>query len=213
MLQSSLECRGYEVIAAASGEEALRLAYHHHPDLILLDIMMSGMDGFETCRRLREMTDAPIIMLTAKGTEEDVLRGFHAGADDYVVKPFYLKELEARMSAIMKRTGVRDWEQHYYSDGFLKIDLDCQEVTLDGVPVHLTPTEFRLLQTLVENKGTVVSHDELLRQVWGKAYKSATVMLSVYISYLRDKLGENSSNPRYIHTRWGVGYLFAPRDL
>ena len=202
--------KGFEIISAGNGEEGLKMAYEHHPDLIILDIVMPEMDGFETCRRLREMSDVPIVMLTARGEGEDVIRGFQVGANDYVKKPFHIDELEARISAHLKQTQQVQRKTTVYDDVILSIDPDRQLVTLKGQPVHLTPTEYRLLLCLVRNQGGVVSKEELLIAVWGAAYQSATVLLSVYISYLRDKLEDEPGCHRYIHTKWGVGYWFSP---
>lgn len=211
VLKTSLQIEGYEVLDTNSAIEGLRLAYQHHPELVILDIMMPEMDGIEVCKRLRQMSDVPILMLTAKPDEQAVLDAFNAGADDYVIKPFRPKELIARVAALMKRSSSSKRDDSSYNDGVLKIDLERQAVYREGEEVHLTPTEFRLLDCLVRNQGQVITHDELLKQVWGTAYKSATVLLSVYISYLREKLEDKPGDPMYIRNKWGVGYWFEPR--
>ncbi len=209
MLAQRLIAQGFEVLATQNGREGLKVAYSYHPDLVILDIMMPEMDGYETCQRLRELTDVPILMLTAKTTEEDLIRGFQQGADDYVKKPFSFRELDARISAILKRASVQDEEPSVFDDGKLKIDLERQHVYVNGGMVHLTPTEFRLLSFLVRNKDSVKRHDIILKDVWGEAYADATACLSLYIRYLREKLEDDPSNPNYILTKWGRGYWFS----
>lgn len=210
LIRQSFHAKGYEVITALNGMEGLKLAYRSHPDIILLDIMMPDLDGFETCRRLREISEVPVLMLTAMSSEEDLLRGFEAGADDYVKKPFSLKELEARITAVMKRSANGDGSEIAYDDGTLRVDLQRQHVYRDNQRVHVTPTEFRLLSCLIRHRGHVVSHEDLLREVWGDGYLDAVPSLSIYIRYLREKIEENPSEPHYIMTKWGVGYWFSP---
>jgi DNA-binding response OmpR family regulator len=211
VLSLSLEREGFEVIAALSGAEALRKAYELRPDLVILDIMMPQMDGWVTCRRLREIADMPIIMLTAKGSEKDVVHGLDLGADDYITKPCSSEELKARIRALLRRAQSVDktnW-QVIYDDGRLKIDLSRQQVTVNDVLIDLTPTEFRLLACLVQRNGQVVPHRELLTEVWGPEYSDQVSYLSVYIRYLRQKIERNPSQPIYILTKWGMGYRFA----
>ncbi len=210
LIRQSFHAKGYEVITALNGIEGLKLAYRSHPDIILLDIMMPDLDGFETCRRLREISDVPVLMLTAMASEEDLLRGFESGADDYVRKPFSLRELEVRISAVMKRSSNGDTGEFAYDDGTLRVDLQRQHVFRDNQRVHVTPTEFRLLSCLIRHRGHVVSHEDLLREVWGDGYLDAVPSLSIYIRYLREKVEENPSEPHYIMTKWGVGYWFSP---
>ncbi len=211
MLTLKLEPKGFEVLSARHGSEGLKIAYESHPDLVILDIMMPEMDGWETCRRLRELSDVPVIMLTAKVNEDDVVRGFRLGADDYVKKPFSLQELEERIRAVLKRSSGNDKEANtIYDDGNLKIDLERQQVFKNGQLTHLTSTEYRLLSCLFRHKGVTVPHEELLTEVWGPAYLDATACLSLYIRYLREKLEDNPSEPQYIRTKWGSGYWFAP---
>jgi DNA-binding response OmpR family regulator len=210
MLAKWLHAKGYDIQIAASGREGLEKARNSSPDLVVLDVMMPEMDGFETCNRLREFSNVPVLMLTAKTTEEDLIRGFQNGADDYVKKPFSFMELELRVNAILKRANMKDEQPVLYDDGTLKIDLDRQHVYRKSELVHLTPTEYKLLSCLVRNQGGVISHEGLLRDVWGEAYTDATACLSLYIRYLREKLEENPSEPKYIRTKWGIGYWFDP---
>jgi len=211
MLAQKLEPRGFEVLSADRGLDGLKLAYENHPDMVILDVMMPDMDGWETCRRLRELSDVPILMLTGKVSEEDVVKGFQLGADDYVRKPFNLKELEGRIRAILKRAnGVEAENNQVFDDGKIRVDLERQQVFREGKMVHLTSTEFQLLSCLVKRQGTLVPHDEILTEVWGPGYLDATACLSLYIRYLREKLEDNPGEPRYIRTKWGSGYWFAP---
>lgn len=211
MLARHLEGRGFEVLPATRGREALKLAFEHRPALVLLDIMMPGMDGWQTCARLRELSDVPIIMITAKAEESDLLKGFKLGADDYIRKPFSLKELEARIYAVLRR-GEGGWEVEgdVYDDGTLRVDLERRQVFREGELIALTPTEYRLLECLVRNKGRVVPHEEVLERVWGPEYAGATDSLALYVRYLRKKLEGDPSDPHYILNRWGMGYWFHP---
>lgn len=210
LLSLGLERDGFTVVTAEDGEEGLRQAYENHPDIIILDIMMPDMDGWETCQRLRYICDIPIIMLTAKSEKESLLRGFSQGADDYVTKPCSLDELTARIRAVLHRTApnFNTWRLAY-DDGHLKIDLKSGLVKREDDIIHLTPTESRLLMHLVSQKGQVVPHKDLLTSAWGPEYTDEGSYLSVYIRYLRQKIEDDPSNPSYIRTRWGIGYYFA----
>jgi DNA-binding response OmpR family regulator len=211
MLAQKLEPKGFEVLSAIRGLDGLKMAYENHPDLVILDVMMPEMDGWETCRRLRELSDVPILMLTGKVSDEDVVRGFQLGADDYVRKPFNLKELEGRIRAILKRSNGTEPENNMvFDDGNIRVDLERQQVFREGKMVHLTSTEFQLLSCLVKRQGTLVPHEEILAEVWGPTYLDATACLSLYIRYLREKLEDNPGEPHYIRTKWGAGYWFAP---
>lgn len=211
LVRLNLERKGFAVYCAEDGEEALRLAYQIHPDVIILDIMMPRVDGYEVCRRLRSLTDVPILFLTAKSRDTDVLRGFDVGGDDYMRKPFSLRELEARILALLKRRGRGESAQlsEVFDDGNLRIDLNLQAVYRRGQPIRLTPTEFRLLSCLVREQGKVLTHEEILRKVWGEGYIDAIPTLSLYIRYLREKIEDDPGRPRYIRNKWGVGYWFA----
>jgi DNA-binding response OmpR family regulator len=211
LLKLGLERDGFTVYTVASGQEGLRQAYEIHPDVIILDIMMPDMDGWTTCQRLRNICDTPIIMLTAKTSQMDVLKGLSLGADDYLAKPCSLDELKARIRTVLRRTGGRKSEswQLVYDDGNLRIDLRDGAVMLQGKIVDLTPTESRLLLYLVSQKGRIVPHKELLTSVWGPEYAKEVGYLSVYVRYLRRKIEDDPEHPAYIRTRWGVGYYFA----
>ncbi len=211
MIAFYFEQRGFQVLTAACAQEGLKVAYATHPNLILLDIMMPEMDGWQTCQRLREISNVPIIMLTAKVESDDVIQGFQLGADDYVKKPFGLKELEMRINAVLRRVETENQTPKvHYDDGTLKISLEQQQVFRQGQVIHLTSTEFRLLSYLVRHKKRIVPHQELLAHVWGPAYRDAKDGLSLYIHYLREKLEEEPTAPQYIRTKWGVGYWFEP---
>ena len=209
ILQVCLEREDYEVFTAGSGREGLQRTYSVQPDLVILDVMMPGMDGWEVLSRLREMSEVPVIMLTAKGREADIVRGLGLGADDYIVKPFGTAELLARVQALLRRNKAPAIQRlTRYQDNGLNIDLDRHEVCVKGASIDLTPTEFRLLSVLVQNAGKVVPHRALLTQVWGEEYANEVHYLKLYIRYLRQKIEETPSNPRYILTEWGVGYRF-----
>lgn len=209
IVQLCLEREKYQVFTARSGKEGLQRTYNVQPDLVILDVMMPGMDGWEVLSRLREMSDVPVMMLTAKGREVDIVRGLGLGADDYVTKPFGTAELIARVQALLRRnkTPPTGRVTSYQDDG-LHIDLERHEVAVKGAPVDLTPTEFRLLAVLVQNAGKVVPHRALLTQVWGEEYANEVHYLKLYVRYLRQKIEEDPSDPRYILTEWGVGYRF-----
>ncbi len=211
LLQLGLERDGFIVTTAESGKEGLRRAYDTHPDIILLDVMMPGMDGWQVCQRLRSMCDTPIIMLTAKSEQEDVLKGLSLGADDYLTKPCSFEELKARIRSTMRRAANRDYDRWraVYDDGTLRVDLRNGRVTRRGQDIRLTPTESRLLSYLVSQKGRIVPHEELLTNVWGPEYAEENGYLSVYIRYLRRKIEDDPNSPRYIRTRWRMGYYFA----
>lgn len=209
IVQINLEREGYETVIAFSGVEGLQKAYSSQPDLVILDIMMPGMDGWTTCRRLREISDVPIIMLTARGMESDIVKGLKLGADDYIVKPFGTKELLARIHALLRRTDTSTVKRPpIYSDGELTVDFVKRMVVVRGEQVDLTPTEFKLLSTFVQNEGRVLPHRFLLTQVWGPEYADEVNYLKLYVRYLRQKIEEDPSNPNCILTEWGVGYRF-----
>ncbi|MBN1583992.1 MAG: response regulator transcription factor [Anaerolineae bacterium] len=210
LLDIFLSKNGYDISVANLGRDGLQLAYKLHPDLVILDVMMPGMDGWTTCERLREVSDVPIIMLTARGTEEDIVGGLERGADDYIVKPFRVAELLARIKAVLRRkSGATDIEDlQVFSNGELTINYSKREVTVRGEMVNLTPTEYDLLVCLARNQGRVLPREMLLSQVWGDEYVEATQYLKLYIRYLRQKLEKDPSHPEFILTEWGVGYRF-----
>jgi DNA-binding response OmpR family regulator len=206
-----LESRSFLVQIAPNGTEGLRQAQAWQPDLVLLDIMMPDMDGWTVCQRLREMNDVPIIFVTAAGQERDIVRGLQLGADDYILKPFSTKELQARIETVLRRhrpTGTPEMPLRYIN-GWLTVDTEQRQVTVETKPVELSPIEFRLLTTLVRNEGQVLTHEYLLDQVWGPAYKDERHYLKLYVWYLRRKLEPDVNHPQYILTERGVGYRFA----
>lgn len=207
-----LERRGFEVIKAYRAEEGLRMAYRFQPDLVLLDIMMPDMDGWEVCKRLREMSDVPIVFLTARGEVRDVVRGLEMGADDYVIKPYDNDELVARVKAHLRRSPRPHMSDELIFDGGdLRINFMNREVYVRNEIKHLTPKEFNLLGVLVRNAGRVVTRTELVTQAWGEEYADAIDSLKLYIHYLRQKLEINPAQPDYIITSRGVGYRFVNR--
>ncbi len=200
----------FEVFEAPDGPQAIRLAYHERPDLVLLDVMLPGMDGWETCARLREMSKVPIIMVTAKATEADKLRGFRLGVDDYVTKPFSFAELVARIQAVLARvetTGRK--EPGNFSYGDIELDMERYRATVDGRVLELTPTEFRLLEALVRRSGTVATESELMQEVWGGLRQDDTALVRRYILMLRKKIESDPANPVRILTVRGFGYRLA----
>ena len=209
-IRLNLEHDGFEVIEATSGAQALTSLRDRMPDLILLDVMMPELDGFESLQLIREISTVPVIMLTAKGEEEDRIRGLELGADDYISKPFSPREMVSRVKAVLRRTETPSPPIHekIMVDERLSIDFDRREITVDGSLVQLRPTEFKLLYHLVQNAGWVVPHDQLLAKVWGYEYREETHYLRLYVNYLRQKLEADPTNPRYILTERGVGYRF-----
>jgi two-component system KDP operon response regulator KdpE len=209
-MRLNLELEGMRVATAANGREALERVREDMPDVVLLDVMMPVMDGFETLRRIRQFSQVPVLMLTAKDEEEDRVRGLELGADDYIGKPFSHRELVSRIKAVLRR--------HYATppvpqtlvkvDDRLSIDFARREVLVDGKRVNLRPTEYRLLYHLVQNAGYVQTHEMLLTKVWGPEYREESHYLRLYITYLRQKIEEDPANPKYILTERGVGYRF-----
>jgi two-component system KDP operon response regulator KdpE len=212
LIELLLKRRDFEVIKAYRAEEGLRQAYRHQPDLVLLDIMMPDMDGWEVCKRLREMSDVPIIFLTARGETRDVVKGLEMGADDYVVKPYDNDELVARVRAHLRRSprpSISD--ELVFDGGDFRINFMNREVYVRNEIKHLTPKEFNLLGVLVRNAGRVVTRTELVTQAWGEEYGDAIDSLKLYIHYLRQKLEKTPTQPDYILTSRGVGYRFVNR--
>lgn len=210
LLYHSLTEQGYEVYKAYDGQEGLRQIYSHQPDLIILDIIMPNLDGWQVCRRTREMSDVPIIMLTTKGKEEDIVRGLDSGADDYLSKPFSVTELLARVRAVLRRAALPPptEEPVAYNDEYLTVNLAERRVIVRGEPVKLTPTEFRLLAQLVENAGRSLTYSQLLEKVWGWEYRDDIDYVRIYIWHLRQRIEKDPSQPQYILTDYGVGYRF-----
>jgi DNA-binding response OmpR family regulator len=209
-IRMNLELEKFSVIEANDGAEALDKIRDLLPDLVILDVMMPKLDGFETLKMLREISNVPVIMLTARGEEDDRIKGLELGADDYITKPFSPRELVSRVKAVLRRLeqastsskGVLEIDQR------LRMDFERREVFVDGQLIRLRPTEFRLLYHLVQNAGWVVPHEQLLAKVWGYEYRDETHYLRLYINYLRQKLELDPHNPKYILTERGVGYRF-----
>ena len=210
LMREALSKAEFDVITAANGIDALQELYAKQPDLIILDVMMPRMDGWETAQRVRQMSQVPIIMLTAKDEESDKLKGFAAGVDDYVTKPFSFAEIIARVQAVLNRVRQvpPDHKTKRFASGTLVIDTDSRRVTKEGKPVELTPTEYRLLATLAENSGRVLSHEQLLNKVWGYEFGEDTGYVKRYIWYLRRKVEDDPRKPEHILTERGFGYVF-----
>ena len=211
MLRLGLELDGFDVTTASGGKEGLRRAYQVHPDVVVLDVTMSEMDGWTTCERLRQVSDVPVIILSGKTDKADIIKGLSMGADDYLTKPCSLDELKARINSRLRRStrSVTADKKAVYDDGHLHVDLREEMVLKDGELVELSPIEYRLLAHLVQERGRIVPRKDLLINVWGPEYVGEVRYLSVYIRYLRRKIEDDPSNPRYIQTRWKLGYFFA----
>ena len=209
-IRMNLELEEYRVIEAHNGLEALDKVRTNLPSLVILDVMMPELDGFETLKILREISNVPVIMLTVRADEEDKVRGLELGADDYVTKPFSTRELVSRVKAVLRRTQspMAQAQGILRIDDHLSVDLDSQHVIVEGQRIKLRPTEFRLLYHLIENAGWIVPHETLLAKVWGHEYREEIHYLRLYITYLRKKIEPDPSHPRYIFTERGVGYRF-----
>jgi len=211
-IQVTLEIRGYEVIAARNGEMGIDLAVAEEPDLIILDIRMPGMNGYQVCERIREFSAVPIIMLTALAEEADMVKGLNTGADDYVTKPFSAQELLARVGAVLRRVELSERKDPspVFQAGDLRVDFGRQQVCVRGREVHLTPIEYHLLCELAKQPGRVLVPDYLLEKVWGTGYEGDNSLLWLAVHRLRRKIEWDPRDPQYIHTRPGLGYVFAP---
>ena len=209
-IRMNLELEGYRVVEAHNGLDALEKARTDLPDLVILDVMMPELDGFDTLEMLREVSNVPVIMLTVRSDEEDKVRGLELGADDYVTKPFGARELASRVRAVLRRTQgpVTPEEAILQIDDRLSIDYNSREVIVEGKRKKLRPTEFRMLYHLIENAGWVVPHETLLAKVWGYEYREEIQYLRLYVTYLRQKIEPDPTHPRYILTERGVGYRF-----
>ena len=213
-IRFSLEQDGMDVDCAYDGEEALAMARANEYDMILLDIMLPKMDGFEVCQAIREFSDMPIVMLTAKGDDMDKILGLEYGADDYITKPFNILEVKARIKAIMRRTyGPRDKKEttSVIVKGDLRLDCDSRRLFIHDKEVNLTVKEFDLLELLVKNENKVYSREDLLGLVWGKDYPGDVRTVDVHVRRLREKIEANPSEPKYVHTKWGVGYYYSQK--
>jgi len=205
-----LERAGHVVIKAPDGESALKLFYSRQPDLVVLDVSMPGLDGWEVLNRIRELSDVPVLMLTARAEELEKVRGLRAGADDYVTKPFGRQELLARVDATLRRGRSAPQAQETYADDFLTVDFAQRKVTAGGVELALTPLEFRLLGAFVRNQNQVLSHDQLLELAWGDARSADRDQVKLYVGYLRRKLGTGVGDESPIETVRGFGYRYRP---
>jgi DNA-binding response OmpR family regulator len=212
LVTRNLDLDGYEVIAVSDGQAALEQIEAHSPDLVLLDIMMPRMDGFTVTQRVREFSSVPIMLLTARGQDQDKIRGLDLGADDYLTKPFSVEELLARVRAVLRRSQFGA-DSHGLSAkttvGELEVDYVQHLVTMGGQEITLTPTEYRILAYLAQNAGRVVTQDLLLEHVWGPEYIGESHMLQVNINRLRRKIEDDHTHPRYLLTKVGIGYLLA----
>ncbi len=210
-IRFSLEQDGMEVDCAYDGEEALNKAKSNSYDMILLDIMLPKMDGFEVCQAIREFSDMPIVMLTAKGDDMDKILGLEYGADDYITKPFNILEVKARIKAIMRRTSPARQQAAQASvieKRDLKLDCESRRLFINGTEINLTTREFELLEIMVKNENKVYSRENLLNLVWGKEYPGDVRTVDVHVRRLREKIETNPSEPKYVHTKWGVGYYY-----
>jgi two-component system KDP operon response regulator KdpE len=205
-----LQWRDVDVLGAGEGEAALDVVEREHPDIVLLDVGLPGIDGYEVLRQIRAFSDVPIVMLTARDDAMDKVKGLELGADDYVTKPFNHLELMARVKAVLRRLEMPAPASRVpsFKSGDLEVDFAKQEARLDGIPLDLTPTEYKLLYHLVRNAGHILEHGTLLAKVWGREYVDEVDYIRVYIRRLRDKLGDSSDSPRYIQTERGLGYRF-----
>jgi two-component system KDP operon response regulator KdpE len=207
LLREFLNGHGYATRSAPNGRAGLREMFERKPDLLILDVTMPQMDGWETLKRIREVSDAPVIMLTARDDESAILRGFSQGADDYVTKPFSFAQLSARIKAVLARKGGAAGGEHLIS-GDMEVDIPSRQVKRAGEVINLTPTEFNLLVALMRRKGEVLSNEELAKQVWGAQYATEVGFVRRYVWHLRQKIEVDPENPRYIHNKHGYGYRF-----
>ncbi len=210
-LKFSLERDGFEVICAYDADEALALAESENPDIILLDVMLPGLSGYEVCERIREYSDVPIIMLSAKGEDMDKIMGLEYGADDYITKPYNILEVKARIKAVLRRRTSNSKEEEASNEivyGLLRLNLDSRTLYIDGREADLTVIEFNLLEAMAKHPNKVFSRQDLLKIVRGEVDKADARSIDVHIRRLREKIEENPSSPKYVHTKWGVGYYF-----
>ena len=211
LAQTWLRNAGYDACTAKDGSEGLKQLYFYRPDLVLLDIGMPRMDGWEVCRRIREMCELPIIMVSVNGQKSDLVKAFNLGVDDYITKPIHFPELVARVQAVLRRHSVdaKQDEKAVFHNEEIDLEWRSRQVWVRGQRVTLSPTEFRLLSCLIENRGWVVTHEELLRKVWGPNYLGDRNYVKLYVRYLREKIESEPSKPKWILTERGVGYRFA----
>jgi two-component system KDP operon response regulator KdpE len=211
LITAILERQGYVVLDAHDGEEALRILRERIPDLVLLDVMMPGMNGFEVLKEIRAISNVPVIMLTVQASEADRVRGLDLGADDYIAKPFGHRELVSRVKALLRRAEMPPTvpaSGFVRVDDHLQIDFNAREVIVSGEHIKLRPTEYKLLYHLITNAGRLLSHEALLTRVWGREYRDDTQLLRLYVTYLRQKIEPDPATPRYILNERGLGYRF-----
>lgn len=213
LIDQVLAQKGYEVLKASNGQEALRVLFDDKPDLVLLDVVMPGIDGWQTCTRIRDVSDVPVIIITGKkNTEEDIVRGLDHGADEYLLKPVGNRELVARIRAVLRRSNLPSYlgrgKKVVFDDGALMVDLAERRVMVNGERVRLSPREFRLLALLLENAGHIITHRQALEKVWGWEYIDDVDYVRIYVAHLRKKIEPEPGSPRYILTEPGVGYCF-----
>lgn len=210
-IRFSLEQDGMEVDCAYDGEEALSMAKEQQYDIILLDVMLPKLTGFEVCQQIREFSTVPIVMLTAKGDDMDKILGLEYGADDYITKPFNILEVKARIKAIMRRTGQKEKNRDQakiIEQGDMKLDCEGRRVYIAGREINLTAKEFEVLELMIKTPNKVYSREGLLKLIWGEDYPGDVRTVDVHIRRLREKIEKSPSEPRYVHTKWGVGYYF-----
>lgn len=210
-IRFSLEQDGMDVDCAYDGEEALKLIRENKYNIILLDVMLPKLDGFQVCQQVREFSDVPIVMLTAKGEDMDKILGLEYGADDYITKPFNILDVKARIKAIMRRTAASEPKEEnskVIESGDLKLDCESRRLFVQGREINLTAKEFDLLELLVMNPNKVYSRENLLNLVWGYEYPGDVRTVDVHVRRLREKIEPNPSEPKYVHTKWGVGYFY-----
>lgn len=214
LVQRNLELANYRVVTAADGPSVLKQAEAEEPDMFVLDIMMPGLDGMEVCRRLREFTIAPILMLTAKDTRDDKFAGLDVGADYYMTKPFDAQDLVVQVKTLLRRAKqyTKEARTPVFSTGDLTVDFDQHQAFMNGQPINLTPTEYRILAHLARNAGRVVTQDDLLTKVWGPAYRDEAHLLRVNIARLRQKVEKDPGKPAFILTRPGIGYALTKQE-
>lgn len=215
-LQLELKLQSYEVLTARDGQEGVKRFQESHPDLVLLDLSLPGIDGMTVCQRIREVSDVPILMMTAQEvTEHQIAEGLNIGADEFMRKPLPTIEFQARIRALLRRSKLFDQSKSQplvYKDDYLSVDLSSRRVSVDGEDIRLTPTEFKLLATFIRHPGEVLTFQQLLEQVWGFEYTTEHHYPRIYVSHLRRKIEPDSKNPTYIQNEYGVGYRFVPSE-
>lgn len=212
LLELDLRRQGYEVSTVTNGLDGLRMFHDMRPNLVVLDVALPGMDGMTVCQRIRELSNVPILIMTAHAvTEEEMAEGLNLGADEYLIKPLRNLEFHARINALLRRSRLseeKEAQNVHYADDYLLVDVESRRVSIGNVEIRLTPTEFKLLATFVRNKGQVLTFQQLLEQVWGYEYSTEHHYPRIYVSHLRRKIEPDAKNPTYIQNEYGVGYRF-----